>query len=1320
MNESINKQRLRKLKELFLNHKLTYELIIGAVITLSLAGLIFQGLAVLVNNNEAYRKTVIGYLSERTEDSTTIQDIRLGWKGPLPAIYLENVSWREEGGSYFRSRMGEISLSVFSPLWGGSFVNVVFRGGNLIISRSSDFFGNQEGDVSGIPMLNLDVDLNDFNLIIKENSALSLSFNKMAVRLRDGKLRGIAHGILDYGIKQIAEFNLAMKLGYGDDTLYASLNKLELESGWQSMIKRFELPKEIQDITDSLDYVVGSSQVWIDLTSQSEMNIKTSAQFKGLSFNAGKDILMENINLLAAITLKQQDEVLNWDLHLSDFQLTLPDRKGNARKLGFQDIQINKDNNIVEIISPEVQAEEAAYLAINVLSHPNIISNISAYNPRGILRDLDVKVRLNKDQDTEDQGMPNFMMDAKLVDLSTDPVVFAPSAVSASGSLAIRDTKGWFLLDDEDSGLFLPHLYKEPFYFGNVRAMFMWEVLETGEFLLVGDSSKIMNGAMNAAMRLELHIIPFQHNYIDLEIGVEDANLTQIRSFIPWRGLNPPTSAWLDQSLIGGVAAKTALSMRGDLKYFESEQTVFELGLSVEDGVLLYRKEEEPIRAPLFDIFMDTKEVRVLIPQGSEIGDIANLNMGYGVVDTLSGKFFLGGEGDINLTHIPGLLSYYALDGEDLDWQVAGEAIGNWEVQYNLRSGKFNDGYFNLQTSESEIVFTDEHRISGISGEVEFSNEGYAGSWSGYYQEQELQGVFFTTEEQNGLRISGHLSVPSSVSQYAEGSTEVNVELYTASKQDLMFSRYLVSSDLRGVELKLPYPINKRKNDLMPSGIVGEIGENGMLNSFVLGTNLRIDWRTGSNGLEGLAVNIPTKTRIRSGQVPPKLRIAQAIVVNIDSPEIIDINAWREEFSDSPPPEPSSDWTRAAGTMHERIFDYVRDFSYWDIDIKALANEETTYNNIQIKYDKDTYPWINFRAATDLNNQVEGRFRLSNSDPMLTAEFNSIVLGYEEDGDENITLSADESDILDYLPQSLDAPPNFSSLPSVQLHFANIYYKDSRIGELRFEAARTAKELKLIVPEGNLIGLNINAEVDWMLLSPTRSKLSAILDGRGAISSQQVRSLDAEDMNIHIDWQWQGVDDNFANWYDTAKGSLSINSDKGAITSNRANVVTNIISFLNIGNWDDRIGGDFSDLSTSRISYKDMKLDMVLTPNGYVTRDKATVTLSFISIEADGSYDLKNDNLDLDLIVTSPTTRILPLTALLLGASALTPLLLSIDIAGGDFINRFTSAGYKITGPLSNPEPVLDRIGDISGKNLEPDDLINQADIKSQLDGLRF
>ncbi len=1318
-----------------------------ALVLLSLLVITFQLLSLIVNDSPHYKQRIISFLQEQTNLVIDVDDMSLGWGGgtlaSLPTLTLHHIKWHSPDDTVsMEASRASIGIDLLAYLYRGTPVNVNLQQGDLTISQ--DILGG-EGD-SDLPNIRVGLTLNNFRARIKENDALVVNIAQQKVELTNRKLRSIGQGDMKFGDKDIMSFRFAFNLGGEAEQrgLYLAIEDITLDVGWQKMLAKINLPQDIyadvNSFTSRLEKLLGQGKLWINFNKQGEIVFKTDIVLPTVVMNMNRTIAMDDVKFISKFTYNYNNPTHRWEWRLGVFEAMLSNGGGGrssgssatGKYVSFRDFVVAGQRGKWSIIAPSANFADISNFALQTVSNQNIVDNIAAYGTTGIMYDFNLEV-IGKTNETA----ASFMLDGRVEDISITAVTPIPGATNISGNLALRNSVGWFELDDYNSKLLIPEIYPEPFVFGYAKGLFMWEWIEPGELIISGAVHDIRDGDMRASMEMDLHSIPLQNGYIDLVVGAQQANIQQTRTFIPWRTINPGTAAWLDRSLQGGLVNEVALSMRADVKDMAHPQTTFELAVAVQDGVLRYSEGDLPIRAKQFDVFMDTENLVVQLPQGAEVGKIANMTNGYGVVALSSGDFTLGGDGIIDLGELPYLLASYLLDEEQqsYEWNSGGISQGNWEVKYNLRNGDFQGISLDVDILDAQLGLPDsDYKMDDINGRVSFSDTaGYGGDFTGMLGDNSLTGNFLTRGKQNFLQLEGTFVaedyLPEEIRKYISGESDFVLRLYAEAKGELSFSEYFIESDLHDLELQLPYPLSKSRTDKLPTKLFGKIDSQESFNYLQLSNRANINWKSNEGNLHGLLLQVPAQRgkQYNSKRIPDlgayfdSTPIPNGLVIAVGSSpsepvstsHITNITAWADVATavglmKTNAPSNKASIITTLDTLFDGLLTYRDNFPYWDIKITDVEWQNKQYDEIKVNYDSDTYPWIEFALPA-----INGRLFAEAHPHQLSIEIDNLYLPKKEE--------EEEKGILDDLPQELKAPASFAGIPIINLTISNIFYDEILLGNIHlFVDAINDGELVIEVDNSVVMGLATDVNFAWSLQSPASSAINLAITSAGDLPAGFISTIAANDVDLRLRWNWEGLNKEFDNWYETATGSLRINTGKGSLASNRVNILTNLFSLLNIDNLGSRAVGDFSDISASKLTFRKIRSDMNLHGGNFIIEDEATADFSFLNIRATGSYELRNKQLDHRVTVSSPTSKILPIAALLLGASSLTPLLLSVDIAGGDFINRFSSAVYNVNGTLKNPQSSLAQISDVSGKKLEPEDLANQVDVQSRLRNLNF
>lgn len=1310
------------------------------VFTVILSSLIviFQLLSIVINHNPNYQQKIISSLQERTESIIKVEDAFWGWnERNFPSIKLRNVNWSSKGETLLlKAKDASVTFNPFAYFYKkGSLFQFTFNQGDLLLSQKFlETLDEGRNNIRvGSAQLNWGVSFNKFRVLLKEDKRLVLDVENNHIKIREGELQSFLNADIKLASEPIMSFRSSLNFADNieDSYLYFDIESIIVDDDQLQMFFIDNLPQDrfeyAHNLLGAVQRMQGNGSLWVSFEQDGRITLKNDIQMSHLTFDIHQNINIKDISFVSQFVYNYRLSQSNWQWNLAKLDAILYNTNKNynadlLRHVYFKDILVSNNDRELSIISPSADFGDISYFAIQILPNQDSVQHIIDHAVTGLIKDLSIRVA--KNSDTQEHS---FILDGRVEDISLKSVPPLPGVTNVSGNIALRDNIGWMELDDYNSELFIPKVYDTPFIFGYTKGLFIWEWIEAGELFIAGTAYDIKEGNLSASMELELHSIPLHHGYIDLLVSVKQANLQQVKRFIPWPFLNQGTSAWLDDSLIGGEDIKAVLSMRADVKDMGSSQTIFELGVSVDNPILQYRKEREPIISQKADVFMDQDRLTVLLPEGGQIGNIANIKSGYGVVDLASTNFTLGGDGIINIQELPALLEDYLL-GDKVNffhWEADGIAEGMWEFNYGLRESNFQGMTLDLKLKDGRLTALDYgHEIKDINGNISFSKfAGYGGDWSALMGSNLLIGKFATQGKDNFLQIQSSFVaneiLPHKINKYISGSCDFVLFLYLKEKGAVEFSEYLIESNLLGLELSLHYPLIKKPKHKAPTKIFGQINSQESAHYIEIDNKLHGGIRFNQGIWNGLKLEVPAKFRPQIGlNRKPKFtkqNIANGIFIAAgDSSKTLNITAWENIAFDNGLIGLSNAYAKdnlitkaqRANNLFDGLLFYIKHAPYWDIALIGVEWNNKKYDEIRVNYNKDTYPWI--------------KYSLPNSSGKILALAKPRQLNIITDSIYFNGNIAPTKGVLNILPKELEPFFQHVRVPNITLQVEKVYYDNTLLGNLNIAVNTDSSKLKLKVYNSTIIGLDAKANFNWLLNPSSHSKLALDFWLKGDLTDGVISTLDADDILISLNWSWEGNNNNFSKWYDTARGNLVINTGKGNLVSDRVNILTNLLSILNVSNLADTVRGNPNSISSSRLVFKRIKLNMYFEPGLLTIDDEVNVDLTFLNLRATGSYILKDRQLNHRVVATSPSSKVLPVAALLLGASSVAPLLLAVDIAGGEFVNSFSSAVYNINGTLSQPQISLILVGDVSGKVLQPDDLTDRINIQESLKKFSF
>ena len=1308
--------------------------------------------AYLIKNDPQVKAKVLSYISEYRLPGIDLSfaEFDIVWRRLTPEILLQDVELAlPPAGLTAHADSVSIRINQLAAFYGGELVKVrVHRGqAEALLPDFTDWLKRQRAApqkrMDLARHLNFGLVLDDFELTTNRINSPYFMIEKLLVNAAEGgeRLKFKANGKLHRAAEEISDVKLMFSRGYIDDNLYVKFDNFGSPEALAETLADLDADEQAQKVLDGVETIEGAAEIWLDY-SQSEklaMTARLELERLVLDFPQTQRLDINNFKLISGVDWRSKGA---WDLDITEVSFAFAGARQHRRGISFADVRLSRNLFGLSVISPQQDLDTVNHFFINAIRQENTVADLRTFDLRGELNNLEFNLKLA--EDLPDQ--PKFTMDAELVDVSANPVRRVPGALEASGRLSIQGKTGTFVLDDDNSQLFLPTLYKDPFGWDYAKGVFMWESLAPGELVLVGISRDIRKAQMQGAMDLSVHTSKGEHTYIDLLVGLGRGDLDDLKEFIPWRGLNPATSNWLDRALDGGKNVRAGVSLKADVKNFDNPASTLEVLVEGEDAAVEYREGREPILAPQFDVYLDMDEVRVVLPDGGKIGKIATVERGYANIGIDSADLTVGGQGDVFLSQLPAVVADYLVDDEDRQENfISADGIGegDWNFLYNLRNKELLQVAFDLTSADAELGLTalPSERVTNISGAISYSTAGYQGQWQGNYKGYAVSGEFvedLASPNTSAMKIAGTFPVPAnlddSMAGRISGATPFELTAYTLDKQGLMFRRFLLSSELRGIGIDLPAPLSKEVPAAKPFTLEAEILPHQETYALLWGRELSADLYFDQDTLTGVHLGLSPRERLlsqrRSGRNTLAGRGGKGLEIKLLPRRKFDTAAWQTflladsaEAATQAAAAKTGVWAENLTKLRAGILEYSERFPRWDITAKNLVLGGTEYTNIDLQHRRSsaTRPKLDFSFTAAEGHSADGSLLVPANANRLDLDIELLRFAMRDTpGEDPGQDAAERKKLLERLPTKISPPSSFKRLPEMNIEIRNFYYQNNLVGNINAALITQDKTLQLKLSDSKIFGMDGRGDFVWKLNSPVSSSLDITARVTGNMQSDTLKNVQVQGMFFDFDWQWTGRNDRFNDWHDTATGHLILRSDSGRIVSSRANVLTGFVSFLNIDNLAARFRGDFSDVSSSEFLYKDANLRMDLEQGDYLIREGTEVTVSLIEITADGRYDLAEDNLHLTSVVESSTTNILPLTALLLGASSLAPLLLTLDISGGDFLNSFSSAVYLVNGSLADPQASLVSVSDLAGKQLEPDDLVNRFDIKSRLDGFKF
>ncbi len=211
----------------------------------------------------------------------------------------------------------------------------------------------------------------------------------------------------------------------------------------------------------------------------------------------------------------------------------------------------------------------------------------------------------------------DFRFRAELSDVSVSPWRSAPGLRNVRGYLDLARGSGLAEIDSGAVSLEFPRLYRHDLELDRIAGRVRWEHgpggVRVGSSLLEASAG---NSRISALFDLGLQSDPAADDYLALSFGLRDAPASAYRGYLPYLA-SQALQDWLDASIEGGQVEHAALTyhavFRGpDRPYRDALQ----LGLEVRDAEVSYHPDWPPLRAGTGRVLIDDEFVRAELDAG--------------------------------------------------------------------------------------------------------------------------------------------------------------------------------------------------------------------------------------------------------------------------------------------------------------------------------------------------------------------------------------------------------------------------------------------------------------------------------------------------------------------------------------------------------------------------------------------------------------------------------------------------------------------------------------------------------------------------------
>ncbi|ROS01238.1 uncharacterized protein (TIGR02099 family) [Sinobacterium caligoides] len=901
----------------------------------------------------------------------------------------------------------------------------------------------------------------------------------------------------------------------------------------------------------------------------------------------------------------------------------------------------------------------------------------------------------------------------------------APGANQLSGYLQAGTLSGFVDLDDTPLQLSFPKIYHEALSFDKAKGRVAWHV---GDRVAVNSGPIAVSADFGEAkVQLDLDLAKTHEDpdpsTMSLLVGLRDSEASYRDNFIPYV-LPKPLLDWLQRGVKAGHINEAGFIYHGE--FTPGFGKSIQLAVALDSGQLEFQEQWPMLQGIAGRLDVDNHNTAMRVDHASLLGvelhdakvkvspDRDNL--------VLAVKSKLSGESHSVLRLFKetplAVMTGHVFDG----WRASGNTVAAIDLSLPLTKGKqspYVDVVAQLRNTAVSIdtLGLDLDKINGplnYNSVRGLSSQGLKGRlWK-----QPVEAVLLTKnvrengKKQQNFILQGHGIVGAEqlrawtkqpIMGFLSGQTAFSSELTLApGKRRQQQSELIVESDLKGFEVDLPAPYHKQKEQSWPLKIKLPVTSEGRLVVFSLQDRAQLQLQYAGKDISRAGLQLGNQWQPMSHR--HGLRITGHVPMLSLSPWLDAIARYRamaaqhSEQAANPKvvTKPSAQFVMALNIDRLNMFNQTllsaetiinRTESGWDISIeneKVAAKVLLSDNSDELKIDIDrlAYPFLESQSGPDTH-------------PVDVKAIEA--------------TKADDADPL----QNID-PAGF---PVMQVVMNSVTINGENYGRWKFHAKPFQQGVLVEGLEASLRGVNIagmekgqGAQLNWQRDGDHHST-----QFKGALRADDIgdvleawglpKVITSESADFHAQVGWQGSPVLMAlPRYD---GSISLDLDEGQFIQTAGSPVEalKLFGILNFANIARRLQLDFSDLYKKGLSYD--KVDgTVYFKQGLMQIDEPLQVHGPSSdFKLSGLFDLKEEQVDAELVVTLPITTNLPWVVALAGAiptgGAALPAAAGVYLASKLFesqLDSLSSAVYSINGSWSDPNFKFERVFDVESK----------------------
>lgn len=1240
---------------------------------------------------DSYKNEIQSWVSKQMEYPVVIEGINAEWQGWTPNLYLENIDLYTHDNSSLITKLdsAHIGIDLIASIRAREIIPNYLSVSGLDLSISRHHDGSLSISSDNDPGFNTDSSkssaisgwlLKQKHIILekasvswhdKKSTIKEIQFSDVKIQLKTDKRR----------VQIEANVSLPEQLG---QTLSVKMdvngNILTPEWGGSVYIEteKFNPTGLLNDFQIKSIGGIANIKLWTSWEQSRLIDFNSELKYSSFLLSTKNHKLPVNNAVLSLFGERSQNKDWLLNIKISELQTTNKIWPASNHQLLIE--KDANDNNQYDGYSSYLNLEEVLpfILATNVIPD-NIKDVFEQQTFKGELIDLNI----NYQSVSKENSTIEFKTAFNNLEL-----------ISADENHSISGLKGTLTADSEKINIQLNNstpkikvnsLYEDPLSFSDLNANLELNYNETAELIIHNLNIASIDLSINSSGKIRFDK---KSPYVDMVMHVDETSIENIPAYLP-KQTGSELRAWFNNALAGGKFLSGDLLFHGYLSDypFDNAEGNFKALINIENTTLEYNEKWPAIDNFTAEIILNNDDLTILSRSGyifdAKIDDLS------GVIKNLS-------KGN-HLLNVTGSLSGHTSDATHFIIQSPLKENNSLRESINNVVGSFElDLKLDLPLGDHDtnveglVAFTDatiESNIPGlglenVNGKVNFTNnEVWASEIKALYHGLPVtltiprkgpDETFSETYEISGLADKAFIvnqlgsffpsfnNMGKSMSAYFDGESKWVLSLKNSISDNNISDRVVeLSSDLNGVEVNLPYPFGKSKEESRPltlsTRLTGKsINKINFNFNNLLFTDVLVD-----NSKNLMIKNILIGLGQKHDESPQASEISiQGSLEKLNLSEWIDIIAI-DNIAQS----------------QKNVSNQTRSIT-GEFTIGELQIINNNFNDIKINLNNPAEGW---KVSFD-GSEIKGHAQLvkvgNNQIDKLLVKLESLSLhGSETENDSS------QSEI--------------DKIPELEVSIESFNYKDNQLGQLELQTNNVENGINISNLSISKPGFNITANGEWMRIDGIdRSEFYAKLESESI--ETMLATFNYDSANIQ---EGQTIIEMNANWMDTPMnfsmekitGELDMKIDKGQFLDINPSA-GRLFGLLSIQTLPRRLALDFTDLFNKGFAFDSISGNFNMDQGHAYTNDLELIGPA-ANIIVSGRTGIVTEDYDQIATITPKVSNSLPVASALfgpigIGVGAVIYLTGELFKSIPDKIDQILRYQYSIKGSWDNPDIV--------------------------------